>query len=166
MIGYISLIVATIVLAFLVFRYRPKEKPKEYVFKPAKLDAKEQEFLKFVNQGRKENNAVAVKADEFCSLLCQEHNADMVRTGKTVHLDPTDPAVDNNRFVELMDRGALGYDEIVGSHFYNVESAYKAFRRSPSHWKAIIGKGYNACGLNISPDVNGNDYYTMIFLKI
>ena len=143
---------------------RPEKEPtSEYVFKRAELDRKESEFLKLVNGTR---TGHTVRPDEFCSMLCEIHNRDMIRTGKIAHLDLGDATVDNTRFIELMGRGAKKYGEIIDYGFDNPGSAFKAFMRSPDHGPVVTDPDYNAVGISIVPDLEGNDYYTIIFIQI
>jgi len=152
--GWISLAVGTIVLAFVVFRYRPKE--VKYKFENAVLNDDELLFLKYLNEHR----ASPVKVDHEASKLMFEHVTYMMAKQKASH------DFKEWRFKRLVENGATDIKEIVSGEFHEVSSGFKGFVKSPSHNKIMLSTQVDTCGMDIRRDIGGKLYFGIIFFKI
>jgi uncharacterized protein YkwD len=153
--GWISLAVGTIVLAFVVFRYRPKN--YIYNFEEAILKTDEKKFKNLLNHYRISVGLGTVKTDKVAGLIAYKHCIKMVTRQSVFHNK------EDFRYDGL--KGASNFSEIVNGEFYNVDTCFEGFMDSERHFRIINGN-FNTIGLSIERDDDNKVYCTVIFFNI
>lgn len=158
--GWISLAVGTIVLAFVVFRYRPKKKPM-YRFTAKNITVSDEAFLRLFKDHRQKNSKPLIRlVDHYASMLMFDHVTYMMAKGTASH-----DFLDNRRS-ELAKMGATDIQEIVLSGFSTILSGFKGFVSSEKHNRAMLNEKANCMGMSIRRDNNGKYYFAVIFFRI
>ena len=151
-------IIIIIVLGFYLIRHRPKKRPK-YPYKPRNGSASIDLFMGFLNPYRNENGAGCIGVDDHASGLAFDHVTYMMANQEVSH------AFLDERRSDLALKGATEINEIVNGEFSTIESAFKGFKNSPSHNRAMLDKKVDTCGVSVRQDKDGKYYVAVMFFK-
>lgn len=147
-----------IVGGFAIVRYREKKK-KKYPFKIRNGNDNIDAFVGLLNKHRNDNGRTWLLVDDYASMLAYDHVKYMMDGQKVSH------DYLGLRRGELFIKGATNINEIVSGEFSTIETAFRGFKNSPSHNRAMLDDKVDTCGVSVRQD-SGNKYYVnVIFFK-
>lgn len=154
-----SIIVSLAVVFAVFYLFLPRKKSKTKVKEDTDIKYYYTEFeleLAFkINDYRKSLNLNPVILNDYISLICADHNTDMIGQNLASHNGFTE------RVFRIMDNlGATSVGENIAYNFLSADAIIQAWLKSPEHKKNLENPEWNIIGLSTL-----NKYTTTIFAK-
>lgn len=120
----------------------------------------ENEILDLVNSYRVEKGLISLNKLNIISTVAETHTQYMVNLGELNHdffPERHEKLVHNANAISVGENVAYGYS--------TAESVVNAWLASDSHREIIENSEYTHFGISTENDINGNNYFTHIFIK-
>lgn len=148
------------IISFIKSFFSKKPKIKEqYIpdFSNINLSNSEIILLDKINLLRVNSNVKDVYQEVFLSKMAGNRVDYSISVGKATHNQIGDS------IYPLKDKGFINIKENIGSGYYNAESMYNSFFRSPEHYENMVDPNHKYIGISIKQDINNVNYVCVLF---